>query len=340
MSRNASPSSNMGAKLQPKAPQIRNKQAGLSVFIDFLSITLKNGTSTYEAALNVALDTFSKAGRVDINRLRIQNNVQGYQGWAHSALLLEGSTTLALLAWGGSTQRDRFYVSFTGKGCELLNGEAYEHIKSYAKKFEGKITRIDLSVDDIDGVHNLNGLRRRYSLGQFNAGGRKPEKREYSSNQDKGDSIYVGGKQSSKQLRAYQKGKQLGRPDSGWVRFELQLRHQSNRPIQLDALTDPAPYFVGAYPALERMFKNLSSSSTRIKTTTAITHLSLEKLLTNISRSSGSAIGFLLSAGANAQRLVDYVRRPPGRYAKQFNRSFVDSTLTEMRLTNHFAEPP
>ena len=247
---------------------------------------------------------------------------------------------MALLAWGGEAQRSRIFVSLTGKGCQLLNQQALQFLHEQCVNQAGKITRIDLSVDDIDGKHTLGSVRSRYARGQFTAGGRPPEKREFSSNKEKGNSIYIGSKSSSKQLRVYEKGKQLGKPDSPWLRVEVQLRQQSNRTIPLDVLLSPAPYFTGAYPALELMFKHLNATPARIKSVKATVALNVEQLLKNISRSAGRAIGFLISAGASEQRLIDYVRRDPGSYVKQFNQHIVHETLTALHLTSPQDEPP
>lgn len=340
MGHHSNPTSNTGAKVHPGASSIGQKNAYTPVFIHFLSLTLKVKNPSIQAAQQPLLEAFQKIGIKQVNETSIQLEASGYLGWKHSALAIRHGEVLALLAWGGEVQRDRIFISLTGKGCELLNHQALEFFHEQCLTQSGKITRIDLSVDDIDGRHTLGSVRRRYALGQFNAGGRPPEKREILNNVGKGNSIYIGGKSSSKQLRAYEKGKQLGKSDSPWLRIEVQLRQQSNRTIPLDVLLNPAPYFAGAYPALELMFKNLNTTPIRIKTETATVALGVERLLKNISRSAGRAIGFLISAGANEQRLVDYVRRVPGSYVKQFNQSIVHETLVALHLTNPQDEPP
>lgn len=340
MGSHSNPTSNTGAKVLLGASGTRQKNAQVSVLIDYLSLTLKVSKPCLQTVQQPLLEAFQKVDIKLVNETFVVMEASGYQGWKYSAFAIRHGKVLALLAWGGEVQRGRIFISLTGTGCELLNQQAIQLLHDKCVNHAGKITRIDLSVDDIDGKHTLGSVRRRYALGQFNAGGRPPEKREFSNNKGKGNSIYIGGKSSSKQLRAYEKGKQLGKPDSPWLRIEVQLRQQSNRTIPLDVLLNPAPYFAGAYPALELMFKNLNTTPARIKTVTATVALNVEKLLKNISRSAGRAIGFLISAGASEQRLVDYVRRDPGRYAKQFNQNIVHETLVALHLTIPQDEPP
>ncbi len=49
-------------------------------------------------------------------------------------------------------------------------------------------------------------------------------------------------------MRIYEKGKQLGDPESPWVRWELEL-HNTDREIPFDVLLQPGRYVAGAYPA-------------------------------------------------------------------------------------------
>lgn len=340
MDSHRAPTSNTGAKVLLGTPGTRQKEAQVSVFIDYLSLTLKVSDPSFQTAEQTLLEAIQKVGIKLVNETVIVMEASGCLGWKHSALAIRHGEVLALLAWGGDAQRGRIFISFTGTGCNLLNQQAFQLLHEQCVNHAGKITRIDLSVDDIDGKHSLGAVRSRYARGQFIVGGRPPEKREFSNNKGKGNSIYIGGKSSSKQLRAYEKGKQLGKPNSPWLRIEVQLRQQSNRTIPIDVLLNPAPYFAGAYPALELMFKNLNTTPARIKTVTTTVALNVEKVLKNISRSAGRAIGFLISAGASEQRLIDYVRRDPGSYVKQFNQQIVHETLVALHLTTPQDEPP
>ena len=70
---------------------------------------------------------------------------------------------------------------------------------------------------------------------------------DWESNNGKGKTYYVGSRESSKYVRVYEKGKQLGDKESQWVRFEIEFKAK-DIVIPFEVLTVPGEYFGGAYP--------------------------------------------------------------------------------------------
>ena len=79
--------------------------------------------------------------------------------------------------------------------------------------------------------------------------GRPPQARHVSDEgSGKGCTLYIG-KKGHKELCVYEKGKQLGNPESNHTRCELRL-YAKRMDLPLDALVNPGRYFGAAYPML------------------------------------------------------------------------------------------
>ncbi|MBX9812898.1 MAG: replication initiation factor domain-containing protein [Burkholderiales bacterium] len=182
----------------------------------------------------------------------------GLYGYKHSAIIEEGG----LVAWGGKNQRGTVYVSLNGQGCGRIAD--WEKLRAWLECHGARLTRVDPAHDDFEGkTVTIEKAKAWYDAGGFNSGGRKPESSVAGDwwGGSKGRTVYVGARHNGKLLRIYEKGKQLGEPDSPWVRVELEI-HNKSRHIPLDILTRPAAYLAGAYPCL----RFLSAEQCRVKT--------------------------------------------------------------------------
>lgn len=152
-----------------------------------------------------------------------------------------------IIAWGGN--RDTVLVSLSGAGCAFVDMST---MADFIQKLQGRITRVDLAVDDTTGKRPVSWAMDLYDMGgyQFGEGGRAP-KRQLIDDFDNGSgkTFYVGKKENGKELCVYEKGKQLKDETSPWVRWEVRLAN-IDRIIPLDILRIPARYFAGAYPCL------------------------------------------------------------------------------------------
>jgi phage replication initiation protein len=142
-----------------------------------------------------------------------------------------------------------------GWWCFSLPGKATENVINWSAlvsdmwDMRGRITRVDLALDDMDGVHPLLECEALYDAGAFqsNKGGRPPSAHTRKCKLGlSGDTLYVGSRDSGKQMRCYEKGKQLGDSDSPWVRYEGELLRKDKN-IPWDVLLFPAQYLKGMY---------------------------------------------------------------------------------------------
>jgi phage replication initiation protein len=162
------------------------------------------------------------------------------------------------LAIGG--QRDTVLIDLNGTGCmhAMLGWEArmVEFLES-GMLLLPRITRIDLAHDDIKGSYTPDAALEDWRNGSYQLP-KAPLPPSMSTvgnwefDDGRGRTLYIGRRASGKFLRVYEKGKQLGDPESPWTRVELEMKAE-DRVIPFDALRNPGIYLAGAYPALARL---------------------------------------------------------------------------------------
>jgi phage replication initiation protein len=161
-------------------------------------------------------------------------------------------------AIGGIRQRETVLIAINGRGC-LGAAEGWEKrlhdFLTGAACVTPRITRVDLAHDDFEGQQlTVDDFDKAWEEGGFDRYGNRPEPCNFGpwKNGDphkKGRTFYAGTKSASQLFRGYEKGKQLGSPDSPWVRAEVQFSNH-DKVIPLDILIDPSAYFIGAYSVL------------------------------------------------------------------------------------------
>lgn len=141
-----------------------------------------------------------------------------------------------------------------GWWCFCLPGQTTSEVVNWSAlvtdmyEMRGRISRVDLALDDLDGIHPLVECEYLYDTGLFNPErGRPPQCRTIKHKiVGAGDSLYVGSRESGKQFRCYEKGKQLGDSSSPWVRYEGELLRK-DKVIPWDVLLFSAQYLKGMY---------------------------------------------------------------------------------------------
>lgn len=130
-------------------------------------------------------------------------------------------------------------------------------VHDFIEDKQGRITRVDLTHDDFDGLITLAQAKEWFEAGDFHSGKGYPPSGEYIDDfgSGKGKTLYVGSGKNGKVLRIYEKGKQLGDPQSPWIRWELEL-HNKDRVLPLDTLLYPARYLAAGYPPCEWISSN------------------------------------------------------------------------------------
>lgn len=154
-----------------------------------------------------------------------------------------------MFGWGGQAFCGRIRVLFGGNqpGVHLvMSGQACREYENYVSDwlgfFErfllrgGKLTRLDLAIDDTKGYFTLDKVRRYLKNGQTVSlfkSARVIEKIKVEDGTNEGTTIYFGSGQSKIQVRFYEKDKEriargysLKEKLDVWNRTEIQLRDE------------------------------------------------------------------------------------------------------------------
>lgn len=147
----------------------------------------------------------------------------------------------------------RICISLSGQGCQYVPARpdgSWPHVAQVLDDLGCHTSHVDIAVDDLCGqTFNLQTFRDLYDQGEFTMNGRPPKAQfvdDCGSND--GCSFYVG-QRGHKQLNVYEKGKQLGDPESAHTRCELRL-YAKRIDLPNDVFRNPGKYFAGAYPVL------------------------------------------------------------------------------------------
>ncbi|HWK52875.1 MAG TPA: replication initiation factor domain-containing protein [Hyphomicrobiales bacterium] len=200
------------------------------------------------AGCNLQLSEEVKSARFYTCSVEIQNKAGDMVG------LIQFGGANTLRKDGTRTVR----VELTGQGCRYYeagaggdHAERWSALRAKLESVGGRLARADVAFDDMDGVHNVALARTMWETDQFTAQGGRPTARLFDDlDTKKGKTLYIGAPTSEKQMRVYEKGRELGDKLSEWVRWEVQFRASNRKPLPLDMLENPVSYMRGAYPAL------------------------------------------------------------------------------------------
>lgn len=210
------------------------------------------------------------------------------------------------LAYGGTSQRGRWFLQLTGKGCGLVKD--WRTFETWLEELDAGISRVDIAADFMQGQYSVDDAVQMYKEGGFTSSGRPPKTRlagDWIDNRE-GRTLYIGKAGNGKMLRCYEKGKELGDLESDWVRFEVQLGNR-DRVIPLEVLTQPERYFAGAYPALQQLLEHVEGES--IRTCQTEGKKTLANLLYHLKRCYGKALHVAATAEQiDLTELVEEVR--------------------------------
>lgn len=204
-----------------------------------------------------------------------------------------------LVCHGGN--RATVLISISGTGCAAAREGWEKRLYDFLTEKKAHLTRVDLAHDVYDGIaYSVDKADTDFDIDLFNCGGRNPDiehRGNWKRPNGKGRTVYIGHRENGKYARIYEKGKQLGGPNSPWCRVELEYKSKQ-RIIPLDVLLKPGEYLAAAYPA----FTWISERQERILTTQKETQITYERMLEWLRRQCGAAlfVGQLIEGGADA----------------------------------------
>lgn len=216
------------------------------------------------------------------------------------------SVNLGLVAWGGESQRGTLHVELNGTGCSRITD--WLIVQAWGESVDAVVTRCDVAHDDFEGkAVNVDLARTWYQEGGFGCSGRPPAARLVDDlGSGKGKTFYVGNRGFGKVCRIYEKGKQLGDPESLWTRAEVEHRNKG-RQIPWDILTRPGDFLAGAYPCL--FF--LSERQDKIRTLRRASVMSYAAMVKHLKTSAGRALNVMQHVeGGDASAVLKQLVRP------------------------------
>ncbi|CAJ0814578.1 hypothetical protein LMG19087_02149 [Ralstonia wenshanensis] len=184
-------------------------------------------------------------------------SARGFRGYESSHDLMafvDGEAIrLGIVACGGESVGGTMLVDLSGQGCVVV--QDWTAVYATMQDLDARITRCDLAMDFCQGEVSIDQVEQMYFAGEFNAGGRIPKYRRVESGvanaeASGGRTFEIGRRVNGKMLRAYEKGRQLGKQDSEWLRIEIEFGNK-DRVIPHEIVTRRDHYFAGAYKALE-----------------------------------------------------------------------------------------
>jgi hypothetical protein len=181
---------------------------------------------------------------------------KGQNGFRVAAKLCFGKEERASLQWGGKSQNGWVMLELRGGICSLLSDHDWIRLYRWARKFGGRINRIDIAADDKSGsFFDVFKVREDYlenprSFLTKNQPGRLPKSTWIQS---EGSTFYLGRSNSCLMHRVYQKGIQLAATVEGmqhpkWVRWEVQFQRSTKNDLDIDLLLPVSwwPAFIGS----------------------------------------------------------------------------------------------
>lgn len=200
-----------------------------------------------------------------VNFVQSAKGMFGYESSHDVMVWVNGEfMRIAIVACGGSSAGNTMMVDMSGQGCSFV--EDWSAVFATMQDLDARITRVDTALDLLEGftIEQFDDL---YFAGEFNCGGRIPKRRSLESGDSHnpyrdGRTLYLGKKANGKELCIYEKGKQLGNPESEWLRIEIRFGNR-DRVIPHDVVLDPTRYFAGGFIALEHLVDSIAQ---KIKT--------------------------------------------------------------------------
>lgn len=279
--------------------------------IDFCTVVLDSEAAKKFVAkkhlTEILRDLFSTESRIAVGPLMDRP----FNFYERSATMIDESSTICGKI--GVALDGRIQISLTGQGCQHVAD--WNRAADMIEAIDGRLSRVDIAVDDLTGeTFSVDMFRDLYVQGDFTTNGRPPQGHYIDDlGNKKGCSMYIGQK-GHKQLNVYEKGKQLGDPNSDHTRCELRL-YSKRYELPVDALRNPGKYFGSAYPLLVAF---VVGECERLQLKEVMVNASAKAMVKFLRNQAGTALQLVMDAlGDDAvEFIVEHVARSgrPGRF--------------------------
>ena len=224
-----------------------------------------------------------------------------------------GESGSGFLAHGG--QRNTVMVSISGSGLAAARPGWEYRLRAWLENVavNPKLTRVDLAHDCFHGEYNPAAASADYDCGLFKLP-KSPKNPEWEGrgnwkNPDykRGLTAYIGVRTSGKFCRVYEKGRQLGCPDSAWCRVEVEFK-SVDRVLPFDMLTAPGAYLSGAYPAFS-WISEVQSRVTTVRETKVCEKQKKEDWITRVAGADLAVLVELEEGETDQERALNLINR-------------------------------
>ncbi|MFJ1251709.1 replication initiation factor domain-containing protein [Cupriavidus sp. CuC1] len=242
--------------------------------------------------------------------------LRGYEASTDVLAWVNGETMrLATIGCGGDNVGGTMMVDMSGQGCVVVAD--WDAVYATVQDLDANITRCDLARDFCEGQVSVDQVEQMYFAGEFNAGGRIPKYKKIESGiagcgAIGGRTLEIGKRVNGKMLRAYEKGRQLGKQDSEWLRIEIEFRNK-DRVVDHRILIERDRYFVGAYKALEQLVEAdpLKCATDQKEAIQLQDEIVIERKLDHLQVQFGKLVDYRMhTTEENAAAFVIRIRRP------------------------------
>ena len=217
-------------------------------------------------------------------------------------------------------QRETILIELTGTGCQAAKPGWEKRLYEFlTQAVRPRITRIDCAHDFFNGEYSPEQAMLDHNKGLFNRSNKCPKSEcrgtAWREEDYTGKTFYIGRRGSSKLVRVYEKGRQLGDKDSLWTRFEIEFRNK-DCVIPLDILTAPGEFLTGAYPVGETLFMTTAKS---IEAATEKVNINFDSKLAHAKNQVGRMVRFLNDIGWTPEQIIEALIADEDKYPKGLN---------------------
>ena len=271
----------------------------------------------------------------------------GLNGYRYSYRMGSETANYGSVAFGGKRQKGSVMIHLYGDGLTAAKDGWETRLYNWLAAFApyARITRCDLAHDFLRGEYTPDMAKADWINGGYTAQYTRPRAREHGydwlderhphKNQSEisevkrtGKTFYIGTPQSSRMVRVYEKGCELGDSASPWVRFELQLRNRDYI-IPHEILIAPGEYLTGAYPVCQTLFAKYQNDISKCERDSQITLLTVEHLLRYASQAASPMINYLEQLGYSDTDIKILLKGGKNKLPKRLTEEHWDSSVLE-----------
>ena len=251
----------------------------------------------------------------------ISEQKNGINGYKYSFRMSAANANYGVVAFGGANQKDSVMIYLFGEGLTAAKSGWETAFYNWLQVFApfATITRVDLAHDFLNGEFTPEMAKQSWIEGGFTQRHTRPRAREHGYDwlderhpqelpendgtqansilpNRSGKTFYVGTPQSSRMVRVYEKGCELGDKSSNWTRFELQLRNR-DYVIPHEVLIKPGEFLTGAYPVCHELFLKFDQNISKAERVQKMEMITLEHVLRYASQAASPCINMLEQLG-------------------------------------------